>query len=118
MSQYSNQKAYDDLSHKCKNIANKALEHFPKKGSKDEEDIIVYIYDFLGKMLFDLKWWEKYKPYPGILERGIEHFKTWGYMTEFFKEIENYNETNYSKKERDDLINFIFSEATDRLMNF
>ena len=51
MSQYSNQKAYDDLSHKCKNIANKALEHFPKKGSKDEEDIIVYIYDFLGKML-------------------------------------------------------------------
>lgn len=118
MSRYSNQTAYDNLSNKCKKISNKALEHFPEKGSKDEEDIIVYIYDFLGKMLFDKDWWEKFKPYPGILERGIDNFKPWEYMTEFLKEIENYNETKYSKKERSDVVNFIFSEATDRIMKF
>lgn len=116
MSRYSNKGAYNDLSIKAKKITNKALEHFPEKGSENEEAITVYIYDFFGKMLFDEKWWAQYKPYPGILERGIEHFKPWKYMTEFLKEIENYKETNYSKKERDDIINFIFSEATDRLM--
>ena len=116
MSRYSNKGAYNDLSIKAKKITNKALEHFPEKGSENEEAITVYIYDFFGKMLFDEKWWAQYKPYPGILERGIEHFKPWKYMTEFLKEIENYKETNYSKKERDDKINFIFSEATDRLM--
>ncbi len=118
MSRYSNKGAYNDLSVKSKKVANTALEHFPEKNSENEEAIIVYIYDFLGKMLFDASWWTKYKPYPGILERGIEYFKPWGYMTEFLKEIENYNETKYSKREHDDLINFIFSEATDRLMNF